>query len=87
MISHCSQVGWEDWEQELEASRGGSNGLRHLEFCSGLLSNRWHAVVSPSGVQRPPKVFQSPCKRQATQQQRIPTICSSRLQLSNTENI
>jgi hypothetical protein len=29
--------------------RGGHSGLRHLESCSGLLSNRWCAVVNPSG--------------------------------------
>jgi hypothetical protein len=42
--------------------RGGSSGLRHLELCSGLLSNRWCAAVNPSGEQQPPKVFQPPAK-------------------------
>jgi hypothetical protein len=60
--------------------RGGHSGLRRLEFCSGLLSNRWRAVVNPSGEQQPPKVFQPLAKHTKPnyngQLQSVHTDCS-----------
>jgi hypothetical protein len=42
--------------------RGRGSGLGHLEFGSGLLSNRWCAAGNPSGEQQPQKNVQPPAK-------------------------